>query len=37
MSYREIHYHWEYDLKATPEKLWPFLADTNRFNRDTNV
>lgn len=37
MSYREIHYHWEYDLKATPEKLWPFVADTNRFNRDTNV
>ncbi len=37
MAYREFHYHWEYDLKATPEKLWPFIADTNRFNRDTNV
>jgi class 3 adenylate cyclase len=37
MSYREIHYRWEYDLKASPEKLWPFVADTNRFNRDTNV
>jgi class 3 adenylate cyclase len=34
---REIHYHWEYDLKANPEKLWPFVADTNRFNRDTGV
>jgi class 3 adenylate cyclase len=34
---REIHYHWEYDLKASPEKLWPFVADTNRFNRDTGV
>jgi len=37
MSLRELHYHWEYDLKASPEKLWPFVADTNRFNRDTGV
>lgn len=37
MPYREFHYHWEYELKSTPEKLWPFVADTNRFNRDTNV
>jgi adenylate cyclase len=34
---REIHYEWEYKLKASPEKLWPFVADTNRFNRDTGV
>ena len=37
MPYREIHYRWEYDLKSTPEKLWSFVADTNRFNRDTGV
>ncbi|MEP6920225.1 MAG: adenylate/guanylate cyclase domain-containing protein [bacterium] len=37
MAYREIHYSWEYELKSTPEKLWPFVADTNRFNRDTGV
>ncbi len=37
MSYKQFHYRWEYDLKATPEKLWSFVADTNRFNRDTNV
>lgn len=37
MPYRKLHYRWEYDLKASPEKLWPFVADTNRFNRDTNV
>ena len=37
MASRELHYHWEYDLKASPEKLWPFAADTNRFNRDTGV
>ncbi len=37
MPYRELHYRWEYELKAGPEQLWPFVADTNRFNRDTNV
>jgi class 3 adenylate cyclase len=37
MSYHPIHYRWEYDLKASPEKLWEFVADTNRFNRDTSV
>jgi class 3 adenylate cyclase len=34
---RDLHYHWEYSLKASPEKLWPFVSDTNRFNRDTGV
>jgi class 3 adenylate cyclase len=34
---REFHYRWEYDLKASPEELWPLVADTNRFNRDTGV
>ena len=37
MPDKEFHYRWTYDLKSTPEKLWPFVADTNRFNRDTNV
>ena len=37
MPFREFHYRWQYDLKASPEKLWPFVADTNRFNRDTSV
>ena len=37
MSFHELHYRWEYDLKADPEKLWPFVSDTNRFNRDTGV
>src|SRR3981081_287362 len=37
MPPRELHYYWEYDLKASPEKLWPFVADTNRFHRDTGV
>ncbi len=37
MPYREFHYRWVFDLKSSPERLWPFVADTNRFNRDTGV
>jgi class 3 adenylate cyclase len=37
MGYREFHYRWEYRLRASPEELWPLVADTNRFNRDTGV
>ena len=37
MPYREQNYRWDYELKASPEQLWPFVADTNRFNRDTGV
>jgi class 3 adenylate cyclase len=31
----EYHYTWIYDLKSSPEALWPLVSDTNRFNRDT--
>ena len=37
MSNREFHYRWKFDLKSSPERLWPFIADTNRFNRDTGI
>jgi class 3 adenylate cyclase len=37
MSPRELNYRWQYNLKASPEELWPFVSDTNRFNRDTGV
>ncbi|HEU0251979.1 MAG TPA: adenylate/guanylate cyclase domain-containing protein [Pyrinomonadaceae bacterium] len=37
MSFRPHHSRWEFDLKSSPEDLWPFVADTNRFNRDTGV
>jgi adenylate cyclase len=37
MSPKEFHYRWEYDLKSSPEELWPLVADTNRFNRDAGV
>ena len=37
MPFREFHYRWEFDLHSSPEQLWPLVADTNRFNRDTGV
>jgi class 3 adenylate cyclase len=37
MSRRGFHYRWEYDLQASPEELWPLVADTNRFNADAGV
>ncbi len=37
MNNREYHYRWEWQLRASPEALWPLVSDTNRFNRDTGV
>lgn len=34
---REFHYRWEWRLRSSPERLWPLVADTNRFNRDAGV
>jgi class 3 adenylate cyclase len=33
----EFHYRWEWRLRSSPERLWPRVADTNRFNRDAAV
>jgi len=32
---KEFPYSWQWDLESPPEAIWPFAADTNRFNRDT--
>src|SRR4030095_6856765 len=32
---KEFHYSWQWDLKSSPEAIWPLASDTNRFNRDT--
>ncbi|MCB9419701.1 MAG: adenylate/guanylate cyclase domain-containing protein [Ardenticatenaceae bacterium] len=37
MAFHEFHYRWELDLKSRPHDLWPYVADTNRFNRDTGL
>lgn len=34
---QEHHFHWTYDLKSTPEALWPLVSDTNRFNLDIGL
>lgn len=37
MRPREFFYRWEWELQASPEALWPLVADTNRFNYDTGL
>jgi class 3 adenylate cyclase len=32
-----VNYRWEWHLRSSPRALWPYLADTNRFNRDSGV
>jgi len=32
---KEFHFHWQWDLRSSPEAIWPYASDTNRFNRDT--
>jgi class 3 adenylate cyclase len=34
---REFHYRWQWRLRSSPEALWVYVADTDRFNRDTHV
>jgi Polyketide cyclase / dehydrase and lipid transport len=34
---RELHYRFAWRLQATPEELWPLVADTNRFNLETGT
>lgn len=34
---RTFHYAWEWRLPATPSALWPYVSDTNRFNKDAGV
>lgn len=37
MPHREFHYVWNLDLPAAPDELWPLIADTNRFDRDSGL
>jgi class 3 adenylate cyclase len=34
---RARSYEWRWELDAPPERLWPLVADTDRFNRDTGL
>lgn len=37
MSFKQFHYRWEWELQSSPEALWPLVADTNRFDRDSGT
>jgi len=32
-----LQWEWTWELEGTPEKVWPLVSDTNRFNRDTGL
>ncbi|MGQ0601692.1 MAG: adenylate/guanylate cyclase domain-containing protein [Anaerolineales bacterium] len=34
---KEIHFHWQWDLKSDPEAFWPFISDTDRVNADSGL
>jgi class 3 adenylate cyclase len=34
---RELRYRFEWELASSPDALWPYVSDTNRFNRDTGL
>lgn len=36
-QHREFHYHWRWKFDSPPEKLWPWVSNTDRFNRDTHL
>lgn len=37
MNEQQFYYRWEWQLTADPLTLWPYVADTNRFNFDTRL
>ena len=34
---REFYYRWEWDLASSREAFWPYISNTDRFNRDTGL
>jgi class 3 adenylate cyclase len=34
---KELTYRFDLELASSPERLWPLVSDTNRFNRDARV
>ena len=34
MDFPERHYRWTWQLKSSPDALWPLVSDTDRTNRD---
>ena len=36
-SGKVFYYKWQWHLAASPEELWPYVADTNRFDKDAGL
>src|SRR5215212_3598975 len=32
---QQFYFDWQWNILSSPQAVWPFAADTNRFNRDT--
>ena len=32
---KEFYFKWQWEIKSSPEEIWPLASDTNRFNHDT--
>lgn len=37
MAWKKFTYHWQWQLKSSPEALWPYVADTQRFNQAAHL
>ncbi len=37
MPFTPVHFRWEWELAAEPEAFWPFVADTDRLNKDSGL
>jgi class 3 adenylate cyclase len=37
MAWKTIKYKWQWQYKSSPEQLWPYVADTQRFNQATKL
>lgn len=37
MLKKEYHYRWQWTFQSPTEALWPWVSDTNRFNRDAGL
>ncbi len=37
MAWKTVSYRWQWQLKSSPEALWPYVADTQRFNQAAHL
>lgn len=37
MAWKSFRYKWQWLLKSSPQELWPYVADTQRFNQAVHL